>query len=133
MLPQIMQSTDRAVFEPSNIRVTRDGYLTATPRIARTGIQFYSGEEMGVPHKQVVRVNRPETTVFAPDAMRSLAHKPITLDHPPDPVTSRNWKQVAVGHVGDEVVRDGNFIRVPLVLQDEEAIKQVQTGKAELS
>src|SRR5262245_27634856 len=33
----------------SKIRVTTDGYLVATPRFARTGIQIYNGAEVGRP------------------------------------------------------------------------------------
>ena len=45
----------------------------------------------------VVRVYRPEKEVFRRDAMWSLAHRPITLDHPDTKVDASNWKQLAVG------------------------------------
>ena len=117
----------------SKIRETSDGYLVCNPRIARTGIQIYQGWELGEPSKKEVRVYRPEAEVFHVDAIASLAHKPVTDDHPDQLVTSKNWKELSVGHLGGDVMRDGDFIRVPLVLMDSDAIKHAKGGKTELS
>lgn len=117
----------------SKVNKTADGYLTATPRVARTGIQLYLGSEIGVTDKKVVRIYRSEDEVFSTDSMHTFAHKPVTDDHPPQPVTSKNWKQFSRGQIGDEVARDGEFIRVPMVLMDSGLISKVEQGKAELS
>lgn len=125
---------DRAVLAQSSIKRTSDGYLAAHARVARTGIQVYAGREVGRADLEKVRVYRPEGEVFRKDAMTSLAHRPITNDHPPVPVTSDNWKKYAIGHVGDEVVRDGQFVRVPMLVMDAESIKRIeQDGARELS
>lgn len=115
------------------VRSTKEGYIVAAPRVARTGIQTYTGAEVGVADKQVVRVYRPESEVFASDAFRSLAHRPITDDHPRELVSVDNWKKFAVGQADGEVVRDGEFIRVPMMLMDKAAIDKFRAGKAELS
>lgn len=114
-------------------RTTQDGYLVAAARIARTGVQTYRGAEMGRTDLAAVRVWRPEEEVFAADALASMAHRPVTLDHPAEPVTSANWKTHSVGQVGGEVARDGDYIRVPLVLMDHAAIDAVTAGKRQLS
>lgn len=114
-------------------RTTQDGYLVAAARIARTGVQTYRGAEMGRTDLAAVRVWRPEEEVFAADALASMAHRPVTLDHPAEPVTSANWKAHSVGQVGGEVARDGDYIRVPLVLMDHAAIDAVTAGKRQLS
>src|SRR5690606_19868458 len=54
-------------------------------------------------------------------------------DHPDEPVTADNWKQYAVGQTGDEIARDGTFIRVPMMVADGDAIKAIEGGKQELS
>jgi hypothetical protein len=112
---------------------TADGYLFATPKVARTGIQDYMGSELGRPDLGIVKVYRPEKEVFNRDALHSFAHRPVTIDHPPVLVDASNWKKYGVGTIGDEVVRDGEFVRVPLMLMDKNAIDQVDSGKAELS
>lgn len=118
----------------SNVRRTADGYLVADARVARTGIQEYLGSEVGKPEMPIVRVYRPESSVFADSAMRSYAYRPMTNDHPGgDGVNSTNWKDVAIGQTGSEVMRDGEFVRVPLVLMDAKAIADYESGKRELS
>jgi uncharacterized protein len=128
-----MAFEETVVLDSKVLRQTADGYMVASPRIARTGIQEYLGVEMGRSDMEKVRVWRPEGEVFARDALRSLASKPVTIEHPDVPITSKNWKDFAVGHVGEDVIRDGEFIRVPLVLMDEEAINEVKSGRAQLS
>lgn len=126
-----MQFVDAATV--SGTRRTADGYLVADVRAARTGIQIYLGPEVGRPEMETVRVWRPEAEVFARDSLATYAHKPVTLDHPAEPVTSDNWKALAVGQVGDEIARDGEFVRVPLVVMDASAIGAIEAGQRELS
>ena len=120
-------------------RLTRDGYLVADAKIARTGIQLYAGKEVDPENKQgwrdkaLVRVYRPESEVFSTDAMASFAHKPITDDHPSEAVSSKNWKAHSVGMTGNEIARDGAFIRVPMVVMDAASIQNWKNGKRELS
>jgi hypothetical protein len=110
------------------MRRTADGYLTAFANVARTGIQQYKGKELGRPDLDVVNVYRPADEVFSRDAMHSMAHKPVTLYHPTEAVTSKNWKDHAGGSTGDEVVRDGDHVRVPLVMMDQGLIDAVEKG-----
>ncbi|OOG61975.1 hypothetical protein B0E45_31710 [Sinorhizobium sp. A49] len=114
-------------------RRTADGYLVAEVRTARTGIQDYAGHEVGKPEMPVVKVHRPADQVFARDSLGSYAHKPVTNDHPDEAVSAANWKDLAVGQIGDEVARDGEFVRIPLVVMDAAAIKAIDEGKRELS
>lgn len=110
-----------------------DGYLVADARVARTGIQVYAGHEVGKPDMPMVKVFRPEAEVFSKDTLSSFAHRPITVDHPDEMVTADNWKEYAVGQTADEIARDGQFIRIPLMVADAKAIKAVEDGKRELS
>lgn len=128
-----MDFIDKYQFDATNMRRTRNGYLVAAPRVSRTGIQIYLGSEVGKNDVKTVRVYRPESEVFSKDAMSSLAHSPITNDHPPVPVTPENWKTYSAGQSDGEVARDGQFIRVPMLVMDGRAIKDVEDGKAELS
>jgi hypothetical protein len=123
--------TDRV--SAGKVRRTGDGYLVADAKVARTGIQDYLGSELGRPDMRIVRVYRPEAEVFSADAMRSYAHRPMTNNHPDKPVTAATWKDVAVGQTGGDVVRDGEFVTVPMVLMDAAAIRDYEAGKRELS
>lgn len=117
----------------SGTRKIDGGYLVAEARSVRTGIQIYSGSELGVEDKEVVRVYRPEEEVFAQDSLQSFSHTPMTLDHPEDAVTAENWKELSVGEVSTAAKRDGEWVSLPLILKDAKAIKAVEDGKCELS
>jgi hypothetical protein len=117
----------------SGSRITTDGYLVASVLCARTGIQDYRGTELDKPEMPIVKVYRPESSVFAKDSLSTFAGKPTTNDHPPVQVTADNWREYAVGSIGEEVLRDGEYIRVPITLMDAATIKAVQDGKREIS
>lgn len=122
---------DRA--ETIGMRLTADGYLVGEVRCARAGIQQYLASEIGVPGAGLVNVYRPESAVFDRASMATFAGKPVTLHHPPEMVTAENWKKYAVGDIGEDIVRDGDFIRVPIKLMDADIIKEVQNGTREIS
>lgn len=126
-----MQINDLVVLD--GVRRTGDGYLVASAKVARTGIQIYRGSEVGKPEMIAVRVFRPEAEVFDTAAMHSFAHRPVTLNHPSELVTADNWQQLAKGWTGDEVARDGEHIRVPMLIADAETIRAVEGGKRQLS
>jgi len=117
----------------AKITVTKDGYLVGVPRVARTGIQKYAGVEMDMPNVDMVNVYRPESEVFNLDSWKSFAHRPVTLDHPPEMVDASNWKKYAVGQCGGDIARDGDFIRIPMTIMDQDAIDAIKDGKAQLS
>jgi hypothetical protein len=117
----------------AKITQTRDGYLAAIPRVARTGIQLYRGSELGQPSKGIVKIFRDEAEVFNKDSLATFAGKPFTDNHPPKMVSAANWKKYSAGDAGDEVLRDGEFIRIPMMLRDAATIKKVQGGKVQLS
>lgn len=127
----MLYATDAVVV--SGTRRTRDGYLVADAKAVRTGIQIYGGLEVGRPELDTVRVYRSEDEVKSPASLQSFSHAPVTVDHPAVPVTSDNWKDLAVGEVSTAATWDGNRISLPLILKDASAIDFVGSGKRELS
>lgn len=117
----------------NNVRRTGEGYLIADARIARSGIYEYAGAEIGRPDLDVVKVYRDQSAVFDGQAMASFAHIPVTDDHPGEFVDSQNWRKYATGFTGGDIARDGDFLRVPLVIKDAAVIDKVTGGKQELS
>lgn len=129
-----MRFTDRLTVDASSLRRTKDGYAVVDARVARAGnVQDYYGFELGEPDRETIRVYRPEAEVFKRDAIASYTGVPVTLGHPTSHVTADSWKDLAVGETGEDVLRDGEFVRVPLMLRDSTAIKAVEDGIRELS
>ncbi len=114
-------------------RITSDGYLVADVRCARTGIQQYRASDVGLTGDGLVNVYRPEEVVFDKASLATFAGKPVTMGHPDEAVTSENWRALAVGDIGTEIARDGEYVRVPMKLMDAAAIKLVQAGTRQIS
>lgn len=128
-----MQFTDRMMTD-GKLRKTDDGHVVQA-RVARGGnVQDYLGSELGS-DKPVVRVYRPADAVFARDAIATYARKPITIGHPAGGVTDETWKDLAVGEIDRDVMRDGEFVSVPLLFRDADAVALMQdaAGPKELS
>lgn len=117
----------------SGVKETSEGFLVADCYAVRTGIQLYAPHEVGRMCDGPVRVYRPETEVFKRDSLQSFSHVPVTIDHPVEAVTKDNWKDLAVGEASSDVIRDGERLRIPLVLKDKSAVAAFNAGKRELS
>ena len=114
-------------------RITADGFLVADVRFARTGIQTYGGFELDRRDLPVVGVYRPGVEVFDADAMRSFAGKPLTMGHPAEAVSATTWRRHSIGRMGEEITRDGDFVRGTVIVQDAAAIEMIRNGTRELS
>jgi hypothetical protein len=114
-------------------RRTGDGYLVATAKCVRAGIQLYTGDELGKPNMAIVRVYRPADEVFAKDSLQSFSHAPITINHPTEQVTADNWKALSVGEVSTAAKKVGDWVELPLIFKDASAIALIESGKRELS
>ena len=124
-----------AMIHDGVLRKTDDGHVVHA-RVARGGnVQNYRGSEMGVTDRDVVRIYRPSDAVFARNAINTYARKPITIGHPEGGVSDETWKDLAVGEIDRDVVRDGEFVSVPLLFRDAKAITMMQAadGPRELS
>lgn len=111
---------------------TKEGYLVATSRVARTGVQDYLARELGdaakhLPPNQVVKVYRHEDQVFSEKFRDGLSRIPVTVEHPPVMVDSTNWKDYSVGEIGDRVVRDGDWWVVDPMIKDSAAEQKANT------
>lgn len=126
-----MQFTDAVTV--AGTRRDETGNLVGIARAVRTGIQLYTGAEMGVADKAVIRVYRPPEEVFADASLRSASHMPITVDHPDVAVNPDNWSSLAVGEVSTLAKKDGEWVLFPVILKDATAIASFEAGKREVS
>lgn len=130
------QFTDRATIS-GQARITPEGYFVADALVARANnVQTYQARELGLTDRApdaTVRVFRPETEVFAVDSLQSLARIPVTVDHPAQMVDARNWRELAKGDVGEQVMRDGEFMRITLRVTDADAVDTVLRDHKEFS
>jgi hypothetical protein len=123
-------------------KITKEGYFVADALVARANnIQAYRAAELGLTDRDpndIVRVLRPESAVFAVDSLQTASRLPITVDHPVKDgaavmVDASNWREFAKGETGEEILRDGEFIRVPIRVTDAGAVTAVQRDHQEFS
>lgn len=119
-------------------RRTSDGYLAVRARAARTGVYQYTGREIdpnnehGLRDQAIVNVLRDDATVFDKAAVASFIGKPITDDHPAQPVNDKNWREHGRGVIMG-ALRDGDHLAFDLLLMDGPTIDKVEAGKRQLS
>lgn len=116
---------------------TGEGFLICrNVPIARTGEQDYTGDEVGAPDKDIVKVFRPPEEVFSAAAVASFEGKPFTNDHPPVLLTPENATQYTVGHVQNVRRGSGEFadyLVADIHIHDAATINEIQNGKREIS
>jgi hypothetical protein len=118
-------------YDFAQLKATRtdEGFIIDSPVVGRVGVQVYRNKD-GTMRREL----RLPEEVFKADALASAEGKPITDDHPPEPVNPKNFKKYAIGTMTGAAIQDGDAIRVPLVIHDETAIdKATKGGKRELS
>lgn len=119
--------------------LTPEGFLVCHDvPIARVGLMIYGEGETPIEAglDGIVRVERNSDEVFRFDTIASFEAKPITLDHPVDFVTPKTWKSLAVG-TAQNVRRgtgvDEDLLLADLIITDDDAINEVNSGLREIS
>ncbi|MXP42975.1 DUF2213 domain-containing protein [Allopontixanthobacter sediminis] len=134
----MVQLCDTLTFDKS-ARICADGSLVAEVFAARTGLQDYLSSEVDPEGTrdfkpgQMVKVYRPESEVFKADSLATFAAAPVTINHPSEAVTADNWRGLGVGEINGDVVRDGQRVRVPIIVRDAGAVKAATTTHKQLS
>lgn len=94
-----------------------DGSVRFTARLTRTGVFDYGD------HREL---RRPED-VFAAESMASFKGVAVTDGHRAF-IDASNWKEHAIGHVGDDVHQDGEYLVASIVVKDQAALAKIDRG-----
>lgn len=105
-------------------QLTAQGYLRADAYATRAGVFEYY-----LPDGNVYRELRPESEVFSQDSLQTLAGVALTDDHPMEPLSPENTHKYQVGHVSDSVSKEGDKVKVNLVITEDRCIKKVSERK----
>jgi hypothetical protein len=127
----LVQRFDLASGEVTSHRKTAIGGLVARGNLTRTGVLTYKDPSMPT---GVRRELRHPDDVFNSDSLDSLAHVPVTDDHPAGKVTTESWRDDAIGHIAGKPKRDGKFVAGELHINHGPAVDKAERGDlAELS
>lgn len=133
-----MKFTDRV--SVGSVKEIEGGYLVATARVARTGVQEYLASELGdvalnagFKPNDVVRLYRSPEEVFHEDSLRTITRLPVTVDHPGEDVTADNWSAHSVGDVGDAYSKESSWVVVNPMIKDARGVQAAKTTHKEIS
>jgi len=121
----------------SAIKATIDddtGFLTAPVSLARPGVQYYLGSDLGLKDRALERIGvfRPPEEVFNQDSINSFVNLVVTDNHPPTSVDVSNVKRLQIGTVSGVDV-DDSLLSGVITITDQKTIKQIKDGKIEVS
>lgn len=107
------------------IERTPQGGLAIPAFLTRTGVFDYEQED-----GSIVREYRPPEEVFNADSMSTLANAPLCNEHPSNPVGTRNWRALSVGHVESGTIKqDTDKIAARTIWQDAQVIGDIESGR----
>ena len=109
--------------EVGAIERTDQGFLRADGYASRVGVLTYV-----LPDGTIRRELRHPDDVTHPDSLATLIGVPVTDEHPPVMVTSKNAKTYSSGFTGDSVQMQGEKIAVPLTVTDAALIDRIDSG-----
>lgn len=103
---------------------TPQGFLKIPAYLTRVGVLEYRRAD-----GQVVRELRPRDEVFRAQSLATLSAAPVTDLHPTRMVGPDNVRELAIGHVSDEVKADGRHVAAHVTIQEAKAIAAVERGE----
>ena len=113
----------------TDVSETAEGYLnvTACP-ITRPGVFPYRRDDGTV----TMEAKLPDE-LFSDKTIQSANAKPITNDHPSEPVTVANYQKYAKGMTHTDAAVKNNKLSISFTVTDSKTIELVNAGKKELS
>lgn len=105
-----------------------NGWLRFDALPTRTGVFTYQNAD-----GSLRRELRLPQHVFDSRALASFHMVPLTNDHPDEALTASNTAKYQRGSIGNDVRRDGDFVRVSGLVTDGALVTAIMAGKTELS
>ena len=114
-----MKTNSIALKKTDRFEITSQGFLVADANLTRIGVFDYYEDG------KLVRELRPPDAVFDKASMDSLRFAPLTDLHPDEMISIDNVQKHAIGLVGENIERRGDFVAGKVVIQDKAKIKEI--------
>lgn len=97
--------------------------MKAPAYLTRTGVfKYVRGDG-----KEFRELRLPEE-VFSADSLETLKGAPVVVGHPAV-IDTGNWQTLSVGHVGDDVRKDGSFVAASVRVNDGTTVQKILDTK----
>ena len=115
--------------DAGSIKELPDGSIRVTGQLTRPGIFTYRN-----PDGTERREYRPREEVFSPRTKETFASTTVTMNHPSRGVGQRKvspdtWQKDAVGHMGETIRQDGDYLVGDLFIREAKAVAGVKSGE----
>jgi len=115
--------------DASSIKQLPDGSIKVTGQLTRSGTFTYRNSD-GTERREY----RPKDEVFSPRAKETFASATVTMNHPSRGVGSRKvspetWQKDAVGHMGENIREDADYLVGDLFIRESKAVAGVKSGE----
>lgn len=120
------QRYDKALIQ--DFSETPEGFMTVKAPITRPGVFPYMRQDGQIQ----MEAKLPEE-IFSDHTVQSAKGKPITDDHPNEPVTLENYQTYAKGMTHTDAAVDDDKLCVSMTITDKDLIQKIKNGKRELS
>lgn len=120
------RSLHRVEYKSDGLTQLATGGIAVPAVLGRTGVLDYATAT-----GSVIREYRSIEEVSDPASLQSLKNATVTVRHPAEgkeAVTSEIWRDVAVGHVGEDVRMEGDLIVATLYIQDADTVQAIING-----
>lgn len=124
-IPKLQRVTRLDSIKVDETYYTNEGFLIDHPIVTTVGIFEYMN-----PDGSIRRELRLPEEVFAPESLESYKGKPIIVTHRAGRVTTDNVEKETIGTMLTAASKDGENVRVEIVIHNTDALK---TGLRELS
>lgn len=120
------QRYDKALIQ--DFSETSEGFLTVNAPITRPGVFPYMRQD-----GQIQMEAKLPSEIFSDHTVQSAKGKPITDDHPNEPVTLENYQTYAKGMTHTDAAVVDDKLSVSMTIYDKDLIQKIKAGKRELS
>jgi len=111
--------------------LTANGYLYAKACLTKTGVFDYKGSDISdeLEPNKIYKVYRPLNVIEDKNTILSMRSMPVTNEHPPVLLNSKNTKSFSVGFTSDStpILEDGKLI-TNITVTDKQTIDSIMNG-----
>jgi hypothetical protein len=108
------------------------GFLTAPVTLARVGVQYYQGWELGLTDRAMDRIGvyRSPEEVFNQESINTFVNMVVTDEHPSELITTDNVKKFQIGTVSQVTKSsDGKTLEGLITITDKTKIEEIKNTR----